>query len=268
MAYDHSRKIGNQGDIVKHALLHNCVLHLVQKLASDSSFVYAESHTGRACYILPEGGEWKHGLGLLSSKTNDARSVHSRIEEYFRSSLSSRMKVGQQYFGSSNIVFRCLRSTSHKFRFELHETDVHAYDDLKRYYAPWLSDICLHNHDGYEGLSGLSSATLVLIDPPSLEVQKIVNCIKRLQEKNISYICWTPRNSSSNGNKQESQAHAEFGQRIDLGNHIAVKWAEPSGAAQRTFGCRLTMSDDLKDIAEETTQQLTTLLREDGWRQG
>jgi len=159
---------------VKHALLHNYVLHLVQKLASDCPFVYAESHTGRACYILPEGGEWKHGLGLLSSKTNDARSVHSRIEDYFRSSLSSRMKVGQQYFGSSNIVFRCLRSTSHKFRFELHETDVHAYDDLKRYYAPWLSDIRLHNHDGYEGLFGLTSATLVLIDPLAWKFRRLL----------------------------------------------------------------------------------------------
>ena len=49
---------------------------------------------------------------------------------------------------------------------------------------------------------------------------------------------------------------------------VAVKWAETSGAAQHAFGCRLTVSDDLEDIAEETTQQLTSLLREDGWRQG
>jgi 23S rRNA A2030 N6-methylase RlmJ len=265
MPYDHSRKIGNQGDVVKHSVLHNCVSQLLSRSAQEETFTYAESHCGRPSYILPEGSEWKHGIGLLSSKTNEARKDFPRIEAYFQSTLSSQMKVGQQYFGSSNIVFRCLRTTSHHFRLELFETDVHAYDDLTRFYAPWSADVHLNNRDGYEGVRSLASASLVLIDPPSLETERIASCIGDLRNKKISYICWTPRNSSSNGNKRESQSHKEFGERTDLGQQIAVKWAEPSGAAQHTFGCRLTVSDDLKQVAAETTQQLTTLLSGEAW---
>jgi 23S rRNA A2030 N6-methylase RlmJ len=265
MAYDHSRKNGNQGDVVKHSVLHNCVSQLLSHSAQDETFTYSESHCGRASYILPEGSEWKQGIGLLSLKTNEARKSFPRIDSYFQASLSSTMKVGQQYFGSSNIVFRCLRSNSRKFHFELFETDVHVYDDLARFYAPWLAEIHLNNGDGYEGVRSLASASLVLIDPPSLETERIASCIGDLRNKKISYICWTPRNSSSNGNKQESRAHIEFGERTDLGHHIAVMWAKASGAAQHTFGCRLTVSDDLKQVAEETTQQLTALTCDEGW---
>ena len=266
MAYDHSRKIGNQGDVVKHSVLHNCVLKLLSRIAEDDPFVYAESHCGRATYILPEGSEWKHGIGLLSSKKKIDRQNCPEIDDYFESSLSSTMKVGQQYFGSSNIVFRCLRSHGRKFQFSLFEKDVHAFDDLRRFYSQWSTDVQIKNQDGYEGLEGLGTASLALIDPPSLlETEKIVSCIKDLINKEISYICWTPRNSSSNGNKYESLSHAEFGKRTDLGHHIAVKWDEPSGAAQHTFGCRLTVSADLKAISEQTTSQLVSLL---GWTLG
>lgn len=265
MPYDHSRKIGNQGDVVKHSVLHNCVLHVLSLLAQEETFTYAESHCGRPSYILPEGSEWEHGIGQLSLKTNEARNNFPRIESYFQSSLSSKMKVGQQYFGSSNIVFRCLRTMSRQFRFELFETEVHAYDDLTRFYAPWSADVHLNNRDGYEGLRNLASASLVLIDPPSLETDSIVSCIGALKDKGISYICWTPRNSSSNGNRQESRSHKKFGDRKDLGQQFAVKWAEPSGVAQHTFGCRLTVSDNLKQVAAETTQQLTTLLSGEAW---
>ena len=265
MAYDHSAKIGNQGDVVKHSVLHNCVLDLLSRPVQDETFTYAESHCGRASYVLPEGGEWKHGIGLLSSKTNEAREASPRIEAYFQSSLSSRMKVGQRYFGSSNIVFRCLRSKSHKLRFELNEIDVHAYDDLERFYNPWLANIYLHNRDGYEGISNLVSASLVLIDPPNLDPTSISRCISHLRERKIPYVCWTPRNSSSNGNKRESQRSQEFGTLTGLGRHVVVSWTAPSGAAQQTFGCRLTVSDDLFDTVNETTNQLISLLSHDGW---
>jgi 23S rRNA A2030 N6-methylase RlmJ len=267
MAYDHSRKIGNRGDVVKHSVLHNCVTHLLSHSAENETFVYAESHCGRAGYILPKGGEWKHGIGLLSSKTNEAREACPRIQAYFQSSLSSRMKVGQQYFGSSNIVFRCLRSKSRKFRFELHETDVHAYNDLTRFYAPWSADIHLLNSDGYEGIRNLTLASLVLIDPPSLDSAQISQCISHLREQKIPYICWTPRNSSSSGNKRESQISEDFGKLTGLGTHFPIRWANPCGAAQNTFGCRLTVSDDLVAIVNETTSQLTTIFSENGWIQ-
>ena len=198
MAYDHSRKIGNQGDVVKHSALYNCVMHLIERSTPSERFIYAESHCGRASYILPEGGEWGRGVRLLASKPRDARGRHPRIDAYFQAALSSRVCIGQQFYGSSNIAFRCLRSNDRDFDFVLFETDVHAYDDLVRFYTPWMGNVELCNRDGYAGLENLAirgrpaSASLVLVDPPRLEPAEIASCLGHLKGKRIPYVCWTP----------------------------------------------------------------------------
>jgi 23S rRNA A2030 N6-methylase RlmJ len=267
MNYDHSTKIGNEGDVVKHAVLHNSVLQITQSLRNDSLFKYVESHAGRPCYVLPDGGEWNHGIKLLTSKSKDARKPYPLIDSYFEAHLSPKIKVGQQYFGSSNIVFRSLRSNDCKFSFNLYEIDSNAFDDLMRFYLPWHDAVRLTKSDGYEGVLCVSEASLVLIDPHSLDDDRIIKCIAHLKSRGISYICWTPRNSSSKG-KKEGQDHFAFGERTDLGHHSSIRWAEPSGAAQHTFGCRVTVSDDLKIIAEDTTKQLISLFSEDNWKLG
>lgn len=268
MAYDHSKKIGNQGDLLKHSILHNSVLHILNQTAPEGLFVYAESHCGRASYISPDekGSEWKNGIGLLSSTTKEDRASCPGIESYFDATLSSKMKMGQQNYGSSAIAFRCCRVLNRGFRFELYETNIHACDDLTRFYSPWLEEgIRIHNVDGYDGIKKLDSASLLLVDPPSLDSTSIVACIAHLRKQLIPYICWTPRSSSSNGNKAESQTSQDFGKLTCVGKHISARWANPSGAAQHTFGCRLTVSEDLSDIAEQTASQLTSLLKSHQW---
>jgi 23S rRNA A2030 N6-methylase RlmJ len=266
MVYDHSRKIGNQGDVVKHSVLYNCVVALIRHGLANGPFKYVESHCGRAVYVLPEGGEWWHGIRKLSEKPKSLLDNHPFIHAYCEAMLTPRMKVGQQYFGSSNIVFRTLRSNQCRLRLELHETEQHAYDDLRRYYFPWGEDVHLHNSCGYEGIQALQQASLVLIDPPALDADQIQKCVTNLNNNKVPFICWTPRNSSSNGNQQESWKSAEFGQTVDIGRHFNIRWAEPSGAAQQTFGCRLTVSESLADIVDATTTELATIMVADGWR--
>ena len=47
--YDHSDKIGNEGDVVKHAILCKLVEALLDQKKGEP-FVYAESHTGATAY--------------------------------------------------------------------------------------------------------------------------------------------------------------------------------------------------------------------------
>jgi len=66
MKYDHSAKIGNRGDVIKHAVLAAVVDRLLQD--DDKPFSYVETHTGRAEYILPKGGEWRKGIRRLQNR--------------------------------------------------------------------------------------------------------------------------------------------------------------------------------------------------------
>jgi len=66
--YDHSRKIGNEGDVIKHPVLAKVVESLAESV-EKKPFVYAESHTGRPFYVLQKGGEWERGVGKLSVNT-------------------------------------------------------------------------------------------------------------------------------------------------------------------------------------------------------
>ena len=63
MPYDHSAKIGNQGDVVKHIALFAALRHLLKGRSADGEFVCADIHAGRPDYVLPEKGEWQYGIG-------------------------------------------------------------------------------------------------------------------------------------------------------------------------------------------------------------
>jgi 23S rRNA A2030 N6-methylase RlmJ len=264
MAYDHARKFGNEGDVVKHTVLHNVVLHLLES-NSDACFNYADSHCGRPSYTLSPTGDWKDGVGHLSKTTKESREPRPFIRSYWDEHLCSPLTGGRSYYGSSNIVFRVCRSRGKKLHFDLFETDPHAHDDLRRFFFPW-NEVVIHQRDGYSGVCEVDNPSLVLVDPSSLDLRNIPACIQRLRDKTVPYICWTPRNSS-NQRDFESQDSIAFGQ-MDLGTHLSVRWANPSGAGYHTFGCRLTVSDDIAGVARASVTELVELLSEidPGWR--
>jgi len=279
MSYDHSKKIGNEGDLVKHVVLHNCVKHLAKK---GTAFVYVDCHSGRPNYILSRGGEWKNGIRSLMHYTvpkyriseykgrskYNGRSRFPEVGEYCKSHLPSRLGVGKSYFGSSNIVFRVLReSRMDDFQFHLFDTDVHAFDDLKRYYFPHRSNVTCYHASGYLGIQDILSQnlkpTLVLIDPPRLiqnkrtEAFEVENTIKLLKENSIDYICWTPRQCS----RDDNDKYTKFGQRTDLGGVISVRWRDRhAGGKQKTFGCQLTVSNNLMNTAQRSAKNVVKIM--------
>jgi hypothetical protein len=110
---------------------------------------------------------------------------------------------------------------------------------------------------------------LVLLDPPSLEANEISSCIKILREKKISYICWTPRSSAQNPPEKdrpfgfqpsESEKSIDFGLMTDLGKHIEVSWGMPTGHTINSFGCRLTVSEDLYDVLKKCVDDLVDIM--------
>lgn len=65
MEYTHLTRIGNEGDLVKHAVLARLVDDLLTDNPTDDFFC-VETHPGRAEYRLPEKGRWEYGIGKFS----------------------------------------------------------------------------------------------------------------------------------------------------------------------------------------------------------
>src|SRR5207245_1094751 len=114
MTYDHSKNIGNEGDVVKHAPLARVVDHLASPgSASEGPFKYVECHAGRPEYVLAENGGWKDGVGKFSKKTN--RTQSPALQVYNEVCICDGLSVGSIYPGSAGLVFRILLRKNRTF---------------------------------------------------------------------------------------------------------------------------------------------------------
>ena len=261
MAYDHSDKIGNQGDLVKHYGLYLCLKTLLEKHPSDKPFVYAESHAGRAEYVLPRGG-WKSGIGAFSKfvRTGPAGAAPSGLGEFDEIFIGRKLKAGMKYFGSTGIAFRVLRGGAEPLRqpgqpfiMKLWEQSLPAVEDLTRYYHPWMQPhlgsnslptqlVEINHGDGFAGVQTAGDLSFVLIDPPSIsDAEKVFTLIAYLKEQETPYLCWMPRISYLNAESQES---VEFGKKAAGNGRVChgVQWALWTEAF---CGCWLAGSQNL-----------------------
>lgn len=266
MAYDHTDKVGNQGDVVKHAVL----ARLLSKIISESQgarFVYAESHTGRPDYVLPAGGEWEQGIKILTEKLSKINPFPEPLRDYFEIVLKGGVDVGNRYLGSSGLAFSFALQNQKSFRFILHETDGPAWGDLVRYFHPW-PDVAVIQDDGYSGILGLAQADFVLIDPPNLDNPKdIIKLMTHIVSKKIPFMCWTPRIGIRKAPSAEAKKYLNFREKVDrdlLIKPILIQWRK---WGSRTCGCTLHVSPkENYRLANSIVDKLLIAFPE--WRKG
>lgn len=276
MAYDHSKKIGNEGDLIKHAVLHACLNQLLDAHQNVNAFRYIDAHCGRAEYVLPASGEWQRGIGDFSklgwgTLSADDRQARQSLLPYFNEHLTANLCSAQKYFGSSGIAFRILRRRLGEFGtlekvdyfLDLYDREIHVCDDLLRYFGPATDKVKVTNGDGFAAVQALEAngASLVLIDPPDRKFEPVVAAVNHLADKGIPYICWTTR-FSEQGKEIEHDESRVLVHELPNAAHLAVRWMKPTGSNQSPFGCRLTVSDDLFRIAESVVDQLVRVMPE------
>lgn len=268
MGYEHSKKVGNEGDLVKHVALAAVVADLLQRYGGP--FVYAESHTGRAEYVLTSGGAWEAGVGLFSRNecliedyrcmwTGDLPKLRWLVPFFEVACGGKTMQAGMTYAGSSALVLRFLERARRPRRLELWELDAQAAEDLQNHYRG-RPGVNVHQGDGYAGIAGIQEASLVLIDPWRLDEEeqgKILASMDALDKREIPVICWTPLLSEPTESRQADQFLQATRHRFLT--YIDVHWPHPAG---RMVGCRLTVSLQVP-VAEKTVHQLCDLM---GWQ--
>lgn len=263
MAYDHARKIGNKGDVFKHAIL----ARVASELAAED-FVYLETHAGRAEYVLPERGAWQSGIAefATSRAMRDAR-VRWRAQQiapaaqtlrvYDELCLGGRVNVAQKYPGSAGLVFRLLRSRGIESpSMLLHDQGADVVDDLRRYFMPWPT-VQIFQGDGYPALAAAleqnAQLSLVLLDPFDVraDAARLVQAMQMLLEHNRHFLCWTPLHQSGTNANTPSQACLAV--RIPNTTTSAVRWQNWSG---QMCGCQVVASAGIAPFVTETAAQI------------
>ena len=270
MPYDHSTKIGNQGDLVKHIALFAALHQLLDKWPRSDEFVYADIHAGRPQYVLPENGEWKHGIGAFSkidsvtADRKERKKSHSTLgslggfDDFF---VGRRLTTGMTYPGSSAIVFRVLRNTGIRFRMKLWEEDRAAADELIRYFLPWKELVTVVWGNGYDVIKESGPLNLALIDPPKLESDQVRETMVWLNTRETAFICWTPRSSRPSDPPAEAETSRMYVEQArQHGACFRLKWYN---WGHRTPGCCITVSPNISQSVGEALERVTTIMRKD-----
>lgn len=278
MPYDHSTKIGNQGDLVKHIALFVAVQHLLEGWPAEREFNYADIHAGRPAYVLPPRGEWEHGIGPFSIRlevVEDRRRRQSGASRLGAAGAFDAMFLGKcvtpgmTYPGSSGIAFRLLEASKVPWHMKLWEKDRLAADDIETHFRSCSDRINVTCGDGYEVVKDEAPFALVLVDPPSLEATAVLETMAKLNGRGVPFLCWTPRTSRSvkPTTPDRKWSAAEAGTSTDYiraagkcGLCLRVQW---HSWGSRTPGCCITVSSGLAGVVAAALKQVTQLM---GWQ--
>ena len=220
MPYDHSTKIGNEGDLIKHIVLFRAIQQSLNLKQDGGPFQYAESNAGRPQYVLPKMGGWGRRIGKFSTnkrltkyramlRKRPVPEIVDSCVEFDSEFIGRRITTGMTYPGSVGLAFRLLRENNVDFRMMLWELDVAAADECVRFFYPWRNEVDVKNADGYSGLMEAGPIDLALIDPPSLSHAKSArDVMSHLDKQNSNFVCWMPR--TKRPKKQEEAITSKF----------------------------------------------------------
>jgi 23S rRNA A2030 N6-methylase RlmJ len=280
MPYDHSTKIGNEGDVVKHIALFAALRHLLQDWSADREFVYADIHAGRPQYVLPEKGDWRSGIGLFSTleeikkdrkwRKQGGRTKLGFVGDFDEMIVGRPITIGMIYPGSAGIAFRMLRVSNTRFSMKLWEKDRAAADDSERFFYPWRMRVRTVCDDGYEVVKERKAPSFVLIDPPRIEqATDALRTIQELAKKNIPFLCWMPRTPKSVPPENEEELKAWSSeeaatstdylcQAAQHGRCLQILWKRKWGPSP---GCSITVSHGMASGVVPAVKQVTELMK-------
>lgn len=190
MAYDHSRKAGNQGDVWKHFLLLSA---FSKALPPKAGFLYRESHAGAPTHVLGERGEWRRGIGRVLPAAADLEATP------YLQQFPSSIGPGYSYPSSWSQVAEYARSQGRSVTLELFDTS----EEVSQAVGDQGESVRFSRSDGFESILRSPPADLTLIDPPYHPIAKqdwanVRRCISSLLEQRARWLVWYPIFSHTN----------------------------------------------------------------------
>jgi len=199
MNYRHAFHAGNFADVLKHAVLAQCLTHLKKK---PGAFRYIDTHAGVGAYDLTSGEaqrnpEWEGGIARILDAQRPA-TVDEALAPFL--DVIRAMNPGDTlttYPGSPELAARMLREQDRAHLCELHEADARTLD--QRYMRN--AAVKVERRDGYKALASLvpprEKRGVVLVDPPFEhrdEMAHMAEAVRKAVPKwpTGTYIFWRP----------------------------------------------------------------------------
>lgn len=233
-AFDHHKKAGNEGDVVKHVAL-IAALDSVVDQHRGGAFHYADIYAGYAHHCLQNGGEWTKGIGKLCRRCELRENQHTAL--YYEWYLSRPQFEGGFYSGSSLIAADVCKWKKKDYRLSLWDISRKAVSDLKRVFKGKQHHIC--GKAATTADSGLQSADFVLIDPPDGTEKTWARICAFLNRREQSVLLWLPVIRNKIGEKYLENRAVECSKRTasDMGLSLTkVVWGSE---IRKTTGCQL-----------------------------
>ena len=130
--YDHNRKAGNEGDIVKHVAL-MAALDSVSSGRFEEEFCFMDLYAGYAHSEVVGGNEWENGNGVIHGRAPEISD--DNVGRYFRWYLPRPSLIGGIYPGSSLIAHDVLTHNGAIPRLTLFDIAPKPVESLRRVFG-------------------------------------------------------------------------------------------------------------------------------------
>lgn len=171
-SYDHSKKAGNEGDVIKHAFLLDAIDRLLAEPDRNGPIWYVDTHAARPYHRLRSSGKWTSGVGKLKKAATALPPVLADYLAFafYEDDLITRKKTAfthlgtRLYLGSSALVYQRVRlkAPERSLSMTLFDTDTDVSLALFDYYdrqqaQPIMAFLDKHrvNEAGMAGLNAL-----------------------------------------------------------------------------------------------------------------
>ena len=211
MTYDHNRKAGNAGDVIKHVAL---IAALNSATKSSVKFRFVDIFAGYAFNPVVKGNEWCDGIGRISTEPENVRNDSVRL--YLKWYLSRPSLRGGIYPGSSLIAHDVLAHQGRKIELTLYDISERPIKSLRHIYGSQNHNI-FHRAATIKD-SEIFDADFLFIDPPGLfsehkisypKLHELIQFTTLPRQGHVLF--WLPLTHSSQTDAETIQSLVEHG---------------------------------------------------------
>jgi len=165
MAYDHNKKAGNAGDVIKHVAL----IAALDSLRKDNDKLkFVDLFAGYAFNPIVAGNEWRDGIGRIN--INPENVLNDAVRVYLNWYLSRPSLNGGIYPGSSLVAHDVLTHQGREIELTLFDISENPIKNLKLVFGG-------KQHHIYHRAANLNDSEIVtadflFIDPPGLSSER------------------------------------------------------------------------------------------------
>ena len=259
--YDHSKKIGNKGDLIKHFALTVATRELA---SGKASFSYLDVHSGRSCYDLPYSGEWQSGIGKFAAHCGNKHSLNEHLRYFCEIQSVTDVSKTRKYPGSSRIILNVLQDLGvAQIEPILCDTNPIVCKDNEVQFHD-LPSVEIHCGNGYQKAHEVEVMGLIIIDPPDLEdhYRPFLKLVRHCVSKGKPFISWNPLhgNVPQQTMSRNCLAVANFSKEQRIPS-ITVRWTKEW--SDQMCGCQMLFFVPYGDKVAVSCDALIHLM---GWK--